>query len=906
MLKNRSWLRTLLMGVLPFACLSSASAQLQNWAATTATTFADEPADVAVDATGNVFIAGNSGGDILVAKYNALGSALWVKRFNGAGGGTDTASSLALDSAGNAYVTGSVSTSASTQQMTTLKFQSSNGAVLWSTSDTAVSGAGKTVRVDGAGNVYAVGEHDNAGYLELVTVRYDAASGAVVWSSAYNSPFLETHASDVVIDGTGGVYSLGTVAVDPGGTNMLLVKYDAAGVQVWADSLDGLGGLDYGRSLALDPNGFIYAAGQVEFFDLDFDMGLFKVRQDTGVLVWEKALDGYGNNDDALSVSSTADGSAFLAGYRDDGTLFRTTAVKFTAAGSLAWQTELGGTHSGPNPVSGLVDAAGNFVVVGSANSVNTRDDFATYSIDPNGTLAWSRFFNDDLNGNDRAAKLAIDSVQNLYVTGLGFGGSSLNDAKTVRYQRLSLVAANSTPVGGSVVSMTLSLNSHPALATAFQLSSSSAAASVPVTTTVSSVANSVSFNLTTTPVTAPTPVVVKAINGGASVQTTVTLLPASPVSLVLTPGSVAGGGASSARITLSGPAPAGGVSLSMGDNSSAVQTPGSATVSAGTTFEDVTLPTTPVSANVSVNIFVTANGVTRSATLAVTAPVLVSLTVTPGALVGGVNAAGSVVLSGPAPIGGAPVTLSSNQASVVVPSSVTVAAGANTASFNVAVTPVAANVSATVTATRNAVSKTSPVTVLAPVLFTLALSPNSVTGGVGSVGTVGLNGAAPTGGATVTLSSNLPAAASVPASVLIAAGSASVNFAIVSAPVTVDSTVTVLASRNGATRSATITVLKPVLSAVMITPTTIRGGTGPTGLVLLSGTPKAGTAGVLVSLSSDNPAALSLPSASARVAAGATSAEFLLTSHAVAVDTLVTITGTAGVTRTATVVVTP
>jgi hypothetical protein len=63
----------------------------------------------------------------------------------------------------------------------------------------------------------------------------------------------------------------------------------------------------------------------------------------------------------------------------------------------------------------------------------------------------------------------------------------------------------------------------------------------------------------------------------------------------------------------------------------------------------------------------------------------LSSLAVSPACVRGGTSATGTVSLSGPAPAGGAVVTLSSNKPSVAtVPSSVTVPAGAMTASFPV------------------------------------------------------------------------------------------------------------------------------------------------------------------------------------------------------------------------------
>src|SRR4029078_5701280 len=77
---------------------------------------------IAVDSTGNAFITGNAngdypttpgafqtvyggGGDAFVTKLNATGTALIYSTFLG-GSGFDTGSEIAIDSSGNAYVTG--------------------------------------------------------------------------------------------------------------------------------------------------------------------------------------------------------------------------------------------------------------------------------------------------------------------------------------------------------------------------------------------------------------------------------------------------------------------------------------------------------------------------------------------------------------------------------------------------------------------------------------------------------------------------------------------------------------------------------------------------------------------------------------------------------------------------------
>ena len=193
------------------------------------------------------------------------------------------------------------------------------------------------------------------------------------------------------------------------------------------------------------------------------------------------------------------------------------------------------------------------------------------------------------------------------------------------------------------------------------------------------------------------------------------------------------------------------------------------------------------------------------------------------------------------------------------------------------------------------------------PTLLSVALNPMSVTGGTSSTGTVTLSGPAPSGGAAVNLSSS-SSAATVPASVPVTYGASSATFTVTTSAVSASTPVTITASYAGATTTASLTVMpqtsSPTLSSVALNPTSVTGGTQTsTGTVTLSG--PAPTGGAQVMLSSDN-AAASVP-ANVPVAAGASSANFTVSTSAVTVSTPVTISASyAGVTKTARLTVAP
>jgi hypothetical protein len=79
--------------------------------------------------------------------------------------------------------------------------------------------------------------------------------------------------------------------------------------------------------------------------------------------------------------------------------------------------------------------------------------------------------------------------------------------------------------------------------------------------------------------------------------------------------------------------------------------------------------------------------------------------------------------------------------------------------------------------------------------------------GGSSAQGTVTLTGAAPSGGAVVTLSSSNTAVASVPASVMVAAGATSATFTISTQTVAASTSATITAAYGGLSKTATLTV---------------------------------------------------------------------------------------------------
>src|SRR5712664_55974 len=327
---------------------------------------------------------------------------------------------------------------------------------------------------------------------------------------------------------------------------------------------------------------------------------------------------------------------------------------------------------------------------------------------------------------------------------------------------------------------------------------------------------------------------------------------------LTVNPTSVNGGSPSTGTVILSGPAPSGGTVVSLSSsNTSAATVPASMTVAAGDTRATVQVTTMAVANSTPVTISASYAGVTQTAPLTVTpqpppSPTLSALTVNPTSVNGGNPSTGTVILSGPAPSGGTVVSLSSsNTSAATVPASMTVAAGDTRATVQVTTMAVANSTPVTISASYAGVTQTAPLTVTpqpppSPTLSALTVNPTSVNGGNPSTGTVILSGPAPSGGTVVSLSSSNTSAATVPASMTVAAGDTRATVQVTTMAVANSTPVTISASYAGVTQTAPLTVTpqpppSPTLSALTVNPTSVNGGNPSTGTVILSGPAPSG-----------------------------------------------------------------
>jgi hypothetical protein len=124
----------------------------------------------------------------------------------------------------------------------------------------------------------------------------------------------------------------------------------------------------------------------------------------------------------------------------------------------------------------------------------------------------------------------------------------------------------------------------------------------------------------------------------------------------------------------------------------------------AGTTLVSFPITTSPVAVDQSVTLTATYSGQTRTAQFEVWAPTLLSLTLTPSAVIGGNSFTGKVTIDKIAPAGGITLQLSKDPAStgspyVQLPATVTIPAGSKVGTFTANTLPVSRSVSSLLSA---------------------------------------------------------------------------------------------------------------------------------------------------------------------------------------------------------------
>jgi len=407
----------------------------------------DAASSLAIDAAGNIYVTGRSdrGGvhyDYATIKYNCTGQELWVARYNGSGNGQDEAWSLALDGRGNVYVTGPSWGNGTDYDYATIKHNSA-GVEQWVA---RYNGPGndedyaECLVLDENGNVYVTGWSYGSGTDDdYATIKYDSA-GVQQWVARYNSPGNGwDEAFSLALDGGGNVYVTGQSEGSGNSYDYATIKYNPAGVEQWVARYNGPGNSsDYARSVAVDGGGNVYLTGRSYGSGTDDDYATIKYNS-AGVEQWVARYNGPGNSfDQAYSLALDGGGNAYVTGYSYGmgNCLFDYATIKYDSAGMQQWTARYdgGGTFYGDYAHRLALDGDGNVYVTGDSWRSGTEYDYATIKYNSAGVQQWVARYNGPGNDYDRAHALALDGGGNVYVTGASGGAGTSYDYATIKY----------------------------------------------------------------------------------------------------------------------------------------------------------------------------------------------------------------------------------------------------------------------------------------------------------------------------------------------------------------------------------------------------------------------------------------------------------------------------------------
>lgn len=466
------------------------------------------------DNSNNVYLAGYTFGyeqdrNFMVMKLGASGTQQWIKTINGSSNtqSTDDALAIAQDNSGNIYAAGFVKNSGTGYDMMLAKY-SAAGDSLWAQqynydaaneTDKAVA-----IAIDAENNIYVTGRSDQDATIisndDVVTLKY-TASGVLSWEKRYNGGGNGLDNSKLIrISDAGNIFVCGKT-FNGSNLDMLLIKYNTAGVQQWAKTFDRSSGDDEAISMVIDAEENIYVAGQTTSANNDLDVTLLAYNT-SGALQYSKHYDsGSTGNDETKSISIDAENNLVIAATTASDTDALTlngdiTVIKFDINGNVLWD-ETFANELNDDASEAAVDANNNIIVTGQTDNGTgglINYDYVTLKYSSDGILNETEVFNGTGNASDVPNTL-LAFENEIYVTGGSYGSTSQRDIVTILY--------GTTPEHIFNNNITVQLNIYPNPATT----------NITVALDFASIANGTSVELSITDISGR---IVKTISCGA------------------------------------------------------------------------------------------------------------------------------------------------------------------------------------------------------------------------------------------------------------------------------------------------------------------------------------------------------------------------------------------------------
>ncbi len=408
----------------------------------------DESNYVLTDATGNVFVTGQSfqtfnGGNFTTVKYDANGSQLWADHYtNTQATYNNYGKRLVIDKWQNVYAVGTTALNdgdlAICKYNSTGKIWGKNYEPYWfSTYDDY----GIDMDVDSSGNFYAIARvtSPSGNLFDMYTIKCDS-SGTKIWDNNYTGASADDYPVAIDVAPGGTAYALlqsfnffGTATQD-----ITTLQFLSGGVQNWFSKYNGSGSAeDYPTSIKVDAAENQYVCGTA---DAGANNDMVAMKQNIyGTRLWVATYNGTANgNDTAISETWLPNGFVVVTGKCKEiinATIVDAFVTMVIDSGTIVWSNKFFGTDSlGAAPSQMITDAQGNIYICGYENLIGGTKNGCIIKYDSNGNLLWNISYDAGVNQNDKFNSITLDFNNDILVTGQTFTTATNANYVTVKY----------------------------------------------------------------------------------------------------------------------------------------------------------------------------------------------------------------------------------------------------------------------------------------------------------------------------------------------------------------------------------------------------------------------------------------------------------------------------------------
>lgn len=372
------------------------------------------------------------------ATAHAVGGAeMWTR--GSASPGRQEAMTSAVDAVGNVVVAGTTTPNGILKYYHVVKFKADGTGVLWTRTIDTTGGddSPAAVAVDSAGDVLITGYAKNGNNKDILTVKLKGTDGTPVWQHLYaGSAGGGDYGTGIAVDSLNNAYVVGYTATSSQKDNLLLLKHGAdGGTLLWQAEYDGnTHEDDHGTAVAVGSSG-VAVTGYTWSAATGFDWLTIKYNFEGTVTMTAKFFNSTGTRDDrGLHVAFDAGDNIVVAGYKSSVGDHDIHVIKYRTDGTTAWQYSYAGEQDA-EPRALFVEPGGEVFIAGYAwKATGNFDIFAARVIAATGVMKWEKTYNSNNGDDDFASAIVTDSAGNVFVAGHSFVQS--NGSTNFRVQK--------------------------------------------------------------------------------------------------------------------------------------------------------------------------------------------------------------------------------------------------------------------------------------------------------------------------------------------------------------------------------------------------------------------------------------------------------------------------------------